>query len=148
LAQDDKGLHAVWFTAGGAPGIYLTSSPDYGKTFSLREKISENAKHPQLGVLPDDKLIFVWDEWKRSESGSIHAGLHQEGGHTAPSGGSKIVMQIRKGNSVLETVTLSDQDVNASYPVLLSLADGKTLIAWSQDIHGKSSIYYKWLGLK
>src|SRR5690606_16666982 len=97
LASNSQGLHAVWFTAGGTPGIYMTSTGDRGKTFSVRNRISDKARHPQMAALSDDSLVLVWDEVQSELSDPVHAGMHQEGAHAAPVGGSKIVLQIRKG---------------------------------------------------
>jgi hypothetical protein len=146
LASTSSGLHAVWFTAGGAPGVYLTSTTDHGKTFSLRNKISDKARHPQMTALPDDRLVLVWDEMQDKSPEPVHAGMHQGGGHGAPVGGSKIVLQIRKGTTVLKTRTLSSLDADASYPVLAH-AQGKCLVAWSQQTGWKSAIYYRWVDL-
>src|SRR5690606_32150686 len=107
LASTSTALHAVWFTAGGAPGIYITNTMDQGQTFSLRNKISGKARHPQMAALPDDRLVLVWDEMQNEISGPVHAGMHQGEGHVTSPGGSKIVLQIRKGPAVVDTFTLS-----------------------------------------
>jgi len=144
LASTSSGLHAVWFTAGGAPGVYFTSTEDQGRTFSLRHKISDSARHPQMASLPDGQLVLVWDEMQGEVAEPRHAGMHQGGAHGAPAGGSKIVLQIRKGTTVLETLHLSSPGANASFPVL-DTVEGKTLVAWSQETDGKSSIFYQWM---
>ncbi len=146
LASTAAGLHAVWFTAGGGPGVYLTRTEDEGQTFSLRNKISGKARHPQMAASPDDRLVLVWDEMQDVVSGSVHAGMHQGGGHAVPSGGSKIILQIRKGQVLLDTFTLSNPGADASYPVL-ALVGGNGLVAWSQQSEGNSAIYYRWMDL-
>lgn len=144
LASTSWGLHAVWFTAGGAPGVYFTSTEDQGKTFSLRNKISDKAMHPQMAALPDDRLVLVWDEMQDESPGPVHAGMQQGGDHGASAGGSKIVLQIRKGTTVLDNFTLSSPGANAFFPVL-AIVDGKALVAWSQQSERKSAIYYRWI---
>lgn len=146
LAGTSEGLYAVWFTAGGAPGVYLTSTYDLGQTFMARNKVSDHARHPQMAALPDDRLMLVWDEIQDEGPKPVHAGIHQGGEHAGPANGSKIILQIRNGNSVLATSILSAPDANASYPVL-SLVESKALIAWAQETGGKSSIYYQWMDL-
>src|SRR5690554_6322990 len=146
LASTSQGLHAVWFTAGGSPGVYFTSTEDQGQTFSLRIKISDKAMHPQMAALPDDRLVLVWDEMREGSSEPVHAGMHQGGSHGAPAGGSKIVLQIRKGATAVESFDLSSPGVKASYPVL-AMVEGKSLVAWSQESEEGSAIYYRWLSL-
>jgi hypothetical protein len=146
LASTSKGLHAVWFTAGGAPGMYLTRTEDQGQTFSLRNKISDKAMHPQMAALPDDRLVLVWDEMQAETPESVHAGMHQVGGHESAVGGSKVVLQIRKGTTAVKSVDLSSPGANASYPVL-SMVEGKSLVAWSQETDEGAAIYYRWLPL-
>src|SRR5690606_18446378 len=146
LTSNAQGLHVVWFTAGGAPGVYFTSSEDQGQTFSLRNKISDQARHPQMATLSDDRLALVWDEMQSEPSGPVHAGRHQEEYHGVPAIGSKVVLQIRNGPTVLNSFTLSSPGINASFPVL-SIMEGKILVAWSQQNQGKSAIYYCWVDL-
>src|SRR5690554_2558939 len=90
LASNSRGLHAVWFTAGGAPGVYFTSTEDQGQTFSLRNKISDKARHPQMVALPDDRLVLVWDEVMEEAAVPMQASMH---GHGAATKGSSIVLQ-------------------------------------------------------
>lgn len=146
LASTSKGLHAVWFTAGGAPGVYFTSTADQGQTFSLRNKVSDKAMHPQMAALPDDRLVLVWDEVIEEEAVPLQAGMHQHGGHGTATRGSSIILQTRKGNSVLDRMVLSDPAANASYPVLVTKEE-KILVAWSQESEEGSAVYYRWLFL-
>lgn len=141
LASNSQGLHAVWYTAGGAPGVYFNSSEDGGKTFSLRNRISDRARHPQMAALSDDTLVLVWDEMQSKPSAPVHAEM-RHADHGAPAGGSGIVLQVRNRSAVLDSFTLSSPGVNASFPVL-SILDGKILVAWSEQAQGKSAIYYR-----
>lgn len=146
LASNTQGLYAVWFTAGGAPGVYLTSTEDQGGTFSLRNKVSDKSRHPQMAALPDDRLLLVWDEMTEDAAKPIKAGMHHDSDPAAPAAGSAIILQIRKGTSVLESHTLSSPDVHASYPVL-AVEGKRSLVAWSQESDEGSAIYYRWLAL-
>lgn len=146
LASTSQGLHAVWFTAGGAPAVYFTSTEDQGQTFSLRHKVSDIAKHPQMVALPDDRLVMVWDELMDEAAIPMQAGMHHEGGHAAATKGSTIIMQVRKGTSVVSSMALSDPGANASYPVLVN-QDGKVLVAWSQESGEGAAVFYRWLDL-
>lgn len=147
LASTSQGLHAVWFTAGGAPAVYFTSTEDQGQTFSLRNKISDKARHPQMAALPDDRLVMVWDEMQEDTAEPVHAGMHPGGGHGASSGGSRIVAQIRKGATAVKSFALSSPDVNASYPVL-AIVGKKSLVAWSQESEEGAAVFYRWLSFE
>ena len=63
--QDGK-LWAAWFTAGGkeGPGIYVTSSPDRGRSFASRSPLAlgTTVKHPEIGTLPDGRLAVIYEE--------------------------------------------------------------------------------------
>src|SRR5690606_26707816 len=109
-------------------------------------KISDKAMHPQMAALPDDRLVLVWDEMQKGSPEPVHAGMHQGGGHGAPAGGSTIVLQIRKGATAVESFALSSPGANASYPVL-SIVEGKSLVAWSQESDKGFAIYYHWVDL-
>lgn len=60
----DGPLWAVWFTAGGVPGVYATSSQDGGASFAPRTLVSEpgkSARHPEIGVLPDGRIAVLYE---------------------------------------------------------------------------------------
>lgn len=140
LASTSQGLHALWFTAGGTPAVYFTSTADQGKSFSVRSKISEKAKHPQMIALPDGRLVMVWDEPVEDQQAAHHSG------HAASSGNSRIVRQIRKGNITVDTQVISDPGSNASYPVVAQY-DGYCVAAWSQTSGQGAAIFYQGLDL-
>ena len=142
LAINPHGLYAAWFTAGGMPGVYLTRTEDLGKTFSIRQMVSENARHPQIVGTSDGKLVLVWDEMEKPAATVAHGGHSGEMQHGVPLG-SKIVLQIRNENTVLESLILSSPGANAYFPVLHALSERETLVTWTQEEDGKSGIYYK-----
>lgn len=146
LASTSKGLHAVWFTAGGAPGLYLTSTTDQGRSFGLRNKVSDKGMHPQMAALPDDRMVLVWDETIEEEAVPLGAGMHQYGGQATGTSGSSIILQTRRGEALFDRVVLSDRGAHASYPVLVTV-DEKVLVAWSQTAGEGAAIYYQWLPL-
>lgn len=146
LAQNKAGLQAVWFTAGGGPGVYLATSPDNGQSFNRREKLSATARHPQLTTLSNGKLAIAWEEPKHTviqsallnDADQDHQGIHQNS-----SAGSGIVLQIRDSNAALFTDKVTDEQVNATYPVLAAVKNDQVLLAWVQETAGESSVYYK-----
>ncbi len=65
LAQAPDGtLWAAWFTAGGEPGVYVTSSRDGGASFAARTLLSSPGspgRHPEIGMLPDGRVAVLYD---------------------------------------------------------------------------------------
>lgn len=81
LTEDARGrLWAVWFT-GAAPGIYVARSEDGGHTFSPRRALVEmggdisRVSHPEIGRLPDGRLVVVWEETRSVDDGEPVRGL-------------------------------------------------------------------------
>src|SRR5690606_32632280 len=141
-----EGLHAVWFTAAGNPGVYLTATGNKEAAFSPRSKISDHARHPQMAALPGNRLVLVWDEPAGAETRNIAAAMHG-GAHNNSGNGSRITVQVRKSGRAMETFSLSDEEADATFPVLMAMSDGKTLVAWAQEESGISGVYYTWLDL-
>ncbi|RAI98432.1 hypothetical protein LX64_04794 [Chitinophaga skermanii] len=90
MVQNAKGLHFAWFTMGGGEGVFFCSSFTNGNTYTQKENISnvEGAKHPQLGVLSDNKMLLVWDEMVPNKTGNNRIGiqLKNENGTTIYAG--------------------------------------------------------------
>jgi len=65
LAQAPDGtLWAAWFTAGGQPGVYVTSSRDEGASFATRTLLSEPgrlSRHPEIAVLPGGRIAVLYE---------------------------------------------------------------------------------------
>jgi hypothetical protein len=65
LAQAPDGtLWAAWFTAGGQPGVYVTSSRDDGASFAPRTLLSEPgrlARHPEIALLPGGRIAVLYE---------------------------------------------------------------------------------------
>ena len=60
----DGTLWAAWFTGGGEPGIYVTSSKDGGAHFAPRTPITpagQPGRHPEIGVLADGRLAVLYE---------------------------------------------------------------------------------------
>src|SRR5690606_11154640 len=100
------------------------------------------ARHPQIVGTSDGKLVLVWDEMEKPAATVAHGGHSGEMQHGVPLG-SKIVLQIRNENTVLESLILSNPGANAYFPVLHTLSEREVLVTWTQEEDGKSGIYYK-----
>ncbi len=103
----DGALWAVWFTAGGTPGVYATVSHDGGASFAPRTLVSEPdklARHPEIGVLPDGRVALLYEA------------------------GGSIVVRIRDGHGDWSAPrVVADK---GSYPRLAAHAE-KTVVAFT-----------------
>jgi len=65
FAQASDGtLWAAWFTAGGVPGVYVTSSSDGGASFATRTLLSDPnhlGRHPEIAALPDGRIVVLYE---------------------------------------------------------------------------------------
>jgi hypothetical protein len=58
----DGTLWAAWFTAGGQPGVYVTSSKDKGAHFAPRTSLTPaTVRHPEAGLLPGDRVAVLYE---------------------------------------------------------------------------------------
>jgi hypothetical protein len=84
----DGALWAVWFTAGGVPGVYATVSRDGGASFATRTLVSEperSARHPEIGVLPDGRIAVLYEAVGEGGAHPIVARIRDgQGGWGAP----------------------------------------------------------------
>ncbi len=115
IAWNDNGLFFVWYTMGTGNGIFFSSSPDNGRTFSSKNYVSDNAsaKHPQIHSFDNGSLAAVWDE--KAE------------------GWNRVALEIRSPGGEKITADkqyLTDERSDASYPVLITIGD-KLLVAYS-----------------
>lgn len=81
LTEDSQGrLWTVWFT-GAEPGIYAAVSTDGGRTFSPRQTLAamggtvRHVAHPEVGRLPDGRLVATWEETRGGADGEPERGL-------------------------------------------------------------------------
>ncbi len=120
IARNDNGLFFVWYTMGTGNGIFFSSSPDYGRTFSPKNYVSDNAsaKHPQINSFDNGYLATVWDE--------------------KADGRNRVAIEVRSPRG--EKITagkryLTDERSDASYPVVITV-DDKLLVAYSVQKDG------------
>lgn len=149
LASNQEGLHAVWFTAGGQPGVYYTCSRDQGQTFDTRQLLSQHARHPQMIALSNDKMVIAWEETDKKSgvqrvSNTSSAHEHQ-GGNT----NATITLQVLgKGGVIENNLLLTDGHYPASHPVLAQVDDHHLLIVWVQQENNRSHVFYKVVEVK
>lgn len=88
LAQAADGtLWAAWFTDGGKPGVYVTSSRDGGASFAPRTPMSDPASpgwRPEIGVLPDGRVLVLYEAMVEGEEPSVFGRIRDNGGTWGP----------------------------------------------------------------
>lgn len=88
LAQAADGtLWAAWFTDGGKPGVYVTSSHDGGASFAPRTQMSDPASpgwRPEIGVLPDGRVLVLYEAMSKEREPSVFGRIRDDGGTWSP----------------------------------------------------------------
>lgn len=133
MTENKDGLHFAWFTGGKNKGCFYTRSADNGNSFTTRDNISGLGSHPQIASFHDGEIIVVWDE-----TISINNKFYKRIGvqkRTAEG------LSERKGYITPDTLT-------ASYPVVSTLNENYSLIAYSDKKAGKNYIAYQLINLK
>lgn len=146
MTGNKSGLHFTWYSAGGIAAVYYCESKDNGKTFSSRQLVRKEARHPQMATFTDETIGTVWEEKIQNDSTFF----------------SKIVLQLKKPSGLLTRQIVTSDNVNADFPVLISNADKTVVVAWVQHTddnatatqHGQSNhskgehVFYKMIHLE
>jgi hypothetical protein len=85
-AAPDGTLWAAWFTGGGEPGVYVSSSRDGGARFAPRTRVTAPGhlgRHPEIGVLGDGRVAVLY-EVSGGERPSIEVRLRDPQGAWRP----------------------------------------------------------------
>jgi len=128
MTENAEGLHFAWFTGGKKRGCFYTKSTDNGKTFIMHDSVSALGSHPQLVSLTNGNVVIVWDE-------------SQVTGNKV---NKKIGIQVRNKEGVSEEKTfLTSDGSSASYPVLSSLNDHQSIVAYTKNTGDKSFVSYQ-----
>jgi hypothetical protein len=141
----DQKMHVAWFTAGGEPGIYYTSSDLNNNQFLPRQIISSNGKNPQLWAANDHQTYIVWSEALQPENvlaHKVHNAEHSKS-HKLNLTESKSVIKIRKTSEekvILEQ--LGSEDSDASFPVILG-DEELIIVAWAEELNGRQKVLFK-----
>lgn len=126
MAQDKNGLHFAWFTMGGGQGVFYSRSVDNGHTYTQKEQLSREAmaKHPQLAVSEEDKLLAVWDEPVKQQD----------------TYNSRVVLEERINGKAQPLRYLTADSLFASYPVIGVSGRKDILVAFTQREGTKGKI--------
>jgi hypothetical protein len=126
MTSSNKGLQFYWFTMGGGEGVYNAHLPNGNNIFSDRKMMSKKGQHPQAISLNDSMQILVWDEMVAYEK----------------TYNSRIAISIINNENV-KTKYITTSNVNANYPVVISLNNKQVLVAYSQMVDDKKEVYCK-----
>lgn len=129
MAQNQEGLQFTWFTAGSGTGVFYNHSKDNGNTFSKKDSLSTGGgRHPQITTLKNGNILIVWDENFQKAKKYI----------------SRVGLQLRspEGDYLIKDYITSDNS-NSTYPVISSINNDLSIIAYTQTVKDKSYIFYK-----
>jgi hypothetical protein len=133
MTENKEGLNFVWFTGGPKKGCYFTRSIDNGNSFTGHDKINGTGSHPQVSVLPDQRLAIVWDEPVQVKDKYF----------------KKIGLQMRSADGQTQSIQYVTPDtVQASYPVISSIGDHDAIIAFTVGTDGKEQVMYEKIEIK
>lgn len=142
LAVKNQVINAVWFTAGGGPGLYYTRSQLPGAGFNSRTLLTPTGKHPQMIALQDGRLAIACDESGHEEPPAKKD--HSESmamNHQAKGGSAKIMLRILADGKEERKMEITD-GAQADHHAVLTPIDGGALLAWTRDENGRSKVYY------
>lgn len=133
MTENKEGLHFTWFTGGKNKGCFYTRSTDNGNSFNGHDRISALGSHPQVASFPNGKLIVVWDE-------------------PVPTGDKyykRIAVQMRSATGKGEERGFITRDsFNAAYPVVETVDDHVSVIAYTMKKAGKDYVMCQRVDLK
>lgn len=147
LAVVKNAVHAVWFTAGGSPGLYTTSAILPDGTFRNRNLVTASGRHPQLIALPDGKLMMVCEEAMTAEPEPAMKMDHSKHGmamNHAPAGLTKVVASVFGDHNEIKTIEVTDGKYADNHAVL-AVIDKKVLVAWVRERQSGAKIFYSFL---
>ncbi|WP_285008247.1 sialidase family protein [Pedobacter faecalis] len=136
LAVAGNRVHAVWFTAGGAPGVYYTSRERNSGKFRPRTLVSSKGRHPQMVALPNGVQAIVCEE---TEAAVEH---HTHGHQAEQTEGSSIVLRYLSHGQIQAKSLITNGQFADSHAVLLPLS-GRILLAWERKEPSGTKIYYQ-----
>ena len=128
MTENENGLHFAWFTGGKNKGCYYSSSSDNGDTFAPRDSVSRSGSHPQITSFPNGRLLIGWDEVARKGDNFY----------------KRIGLEIRNADGTGSKKSyITPDSLSASYPVLATLGNDKSLLAYTVFRADKSFIEFQ-----
>lgn len=129
MAENGEGLQFTWFTAGTGTGVFYNNSRDNGKTFSKKDNLSsKTGRHPQITTADNGNISIVWDEnFQKDKKYISRIGFQQT---------------TSEGKDLIKDYITSDSS-NSTYPVISSINNRLSIIAYTEKIKDKSHVVYK-----
>ena len=142
LASTPESIHALWFTAGGAPGIYYTQA-DEGSAFQKRRLISATGRHPQMATLGVNQLALVYEDAVQPEPAATAKPMKMSSPMHHPAAGmAKIMLHVQGAGVEAAPIAVTNGQFADHHAVLTPDGD-QLLVAWIRDDgHGGSKVYY------
>jgi len=137
---------------GGGEGVYYNFL-DENETFSPRQLITANGKHPQMLATSTEQLVFVWEEGNNKTARQAH---HHKTPQTKT---KKSETEKTKQTSYIKAQAWQNQTPSyehwvslsgfkAEFPVITNINNEYVGIAWVQNIgENEYGIYFKKLKL-
>jgi hypothetical protein len=127
LVRNKDGLHFTWFTSGGGTGVFYCKSTD-GVTFSNREILGIDARHPQMTAI-GETIAIVWDEAIQNPTGI----------------NNKIMLHTRHQALSSQTRSLTSENSNTYFPVIAVHGD-KIVVAYTAQESENSTVEVMFVG--
>jgi len=152
MANTTNQTHFAWYTMGGGEGVYYNFLNE-NETFSPRQLITANGKHPQMLATSTEQLVFVWEEGNNKTARQAHH-------HKTPQTKTKksetektkqtsyIKAQVWQNQTPSYEHWVSLSGFKAEFPVITNINNEYVGIAWVQNIsENEYGIYFKKLKL-
>lgn len=123
LCGNKAGLISLWYTEGSGTGIYYARKSGNDSSFSSRQLVSANGRHPQL-TANEDRIAMLWEENIVSDSTTK----------------TVIRYRITQDGTDVTASTLTPKEVNAFSPVVVKSDDG-FLTAWLMEENDHVGVY-------
>jgi hypothetical protein len=129
MSVNTAGISFAWFTGGGNPGVYYTSSRDNG-TYGKRSIVSIRARHPQIALLENNEPVIAFDEMMKAGKAMY----------------SRVALAIPAGTAEKQITFITPDTLSASYPVIAPVTGG-LIMACAMRKGKQNFIGYKKVGL-
>ncbi len=122
LCGNKAGLISLWYTEGTGTGIYYAKK-ERGDSFSPRQLVSHNGRHPQLSA-NRDQIAMVWEE-NMTVNDQTNTTIH---------------FQVLENGNAIIAGPLTPDKVNSFLPVIAKSGEG-FVTAYLGEEKGKVGVY-------
>jgi hypothetical protein len=133
MTENKGGLHFAWFTGGKNKGCFYTQSTNNGNNFIKHDRISSLGSHPQIASFSNGDLVVAWDEAVQVNN-KYYKRIGVE---------KRTATGVNKAQAFITADTMT-----ATYPVVASLNDQASLIAYTVKKADKTYIMFQRVNLE